>query len=220
MKITLIHALRESLPPIHAAFARLWPEAHLRSILDDGLSSELARTGILDSRMVNRFLTLGRYAAADEPDAMLFTCSAFGPCIDAVRADLAPIVVRKPNEALIAEAARIGGRVALVATFAPTLTSMPAEFPADIEIVPVHAAGALDALAAGNTDEHDRLVAEAALAIDADVYALAQFSIARSAPLLRRSTDRPVLTAPDSAVAELRRSLDSRVVIHSVDGGR
>jgi len=207
MRITLIHALRSSPPPIEDAFARLWPRAELRSLLDDGLSAELSRTGLLDDRMTERFLALGRYAAADRPDAILFTCSAFGPCIDAVRAEVAPIPVRKPNDAMIAQAARIGGRVALVAWFAPTLASMPAEFPDGVEIVPVFVEGAQAAHLAGDYTEHDRLVAEAVAAIDVDVVALAQFSIARSAPEIRKRTSKPVLTTPDMAVIELRDTL-------------
>jgi len=39
MQITLIHALRHSPPPIEASFERLWPDARLRNILDDGLST-------------------------------------------------------------------------------------------------------------------------------------------------------------------------------------
>jgi hypothetical protein len=207
-RITLIHALRESLDPIATSFARLWPAAELRSVLDDGLSRELARTSRLDARMTERFLALGRYAAADRPDAMLFTCSAFGPCIEAVRADLAPLLVRKPNEAMVGQAAQVGGRIALVASYAPTLSSMPAEFPKGCRVVPVFVDGALAALERGDPAEHDRLVVEAALGAEAEVYALAQFSIARAAGELRKRTARPVLTTPDAAVVELRRTLE------------
>ena len=41
MRITLIHALRPSIDPIQEAFARLWPEAELRNVLDDSLSGTL-----------------------------------------------------------------------------------------------------------------------------------------------------------------------------------
>ena len=39
-----------------------------------------------DARMTTRFLILGRHAVSLGSDAILFTCSAFGPCIGAVRA--------------------------------------------------------------------------------------------------------------------------------------
>ncbi len=99
--IALIHALSHSRSPIETAFAELWPEAELSTLLDDSLSADLAKVGAIDGRMTDRFLTLGRYAAAIGSDAILFTCSAFGPCIEAVRNDLARLPVRSPYEAMM-----------------------------------------------------------------------------------------------------------------------
>ena len=79
MRIALIHALQHSLPPIAASFAKLWPEAELMNLLDDSLSADLAREGGLTRGMTERFLKLGRYATGSGADAILFTCSAFGP---------------------------------------------------------------------------------------------------------------------------------------------
>ena len=39
MRITLIHALKHSIVPIEASFAKLWPEARLMNLLDDSLSA-------------------------------------------------------------------------------------------------------------------------------------------------------------------------------------
>ncbi|MBX9699436.1 MAG: arylsulfatase [Acetobacteraceae bacterium] len=221
MRIALIHALRHSPPAIEAAFARAWPEPRLMNLLDDSLSADLARDGRLTPAMTERFLDLGRYAAATGADGILFTCSAFGPCIEAVAGRHAPMPVLKPNEAMIEEAcaaarevARQVGppgrrpRIGLLATFAPTLESMPPEFPADVELVPALAEGALAAMDAGDPATHDRLAAEAARAVaDCDVIALAQFSLARAAPAVAAATGRPVFTTPDSAVRKLRRLL-------------
>ncbi len=208
MRIALIHALRHSPPPIEQAFARLWPEAELSNLLDDSLSADLAKTGRLDEAMHERFLTLGRYAKGTGADAILFTCSAFGPCIDRVREDLHPLVVHKPNQGMFAEAVAHGGRIGLVASFHPSLASLAAEFPAGADVTPIYAAGALEALQRGDPDEHDRLTAEAAAQADVDLFALGQFSLARAADRVRRSTRKPVLTTPDSAVRELAQALD------------
>ena len=40
MRITLIHALKHSIVPIEASFARLWPDAILMNLLDDSLSAD------------------------------------------------------------------------------------------------------------------------------------------------------------------------------------
>lgn len=208
MRITLIHALKHSLQPIEASFARLWPEARLMNLLDDSLSADLARDGGLSEAMTARFLALGRYSASTGSDAILFTCSAFGPCIEAVARAQAPMPVLKPNEAMIEQAAATARRVGLLSTFAPTLASMPAEFPRSVELVPKLAEGALAALDRGDRDAHDRLVVQAAADLrDCDVIALAQYSMAPAANLVAEATGRPVLTTPDSAVAKLKNML-------------
>lgn len=212
-KIALIHALRHSPPPIEDAFARLWPEARLMNLLDDSLSADLARDGELRPGMTDRFVTLARYAAGTGADGILFTCSAFGPCIEACAAALPRLPVLKPNEAMIEEA-RAYTRVGLLASFPPTLASMPAEFPSEIQLLPRFAQGALSALNAGNFESHDRLAAEAAQELeDCEAIVLAQFSLARAATLVAATTGLPVLTTPDSAVRKLRKLLSSTLSI-------
>ena len=208
MRIALIHALRHSPPPIEAAFARLWPEATLMNLLDDSLSADLSRDGRITEAMTGRFLSLASYARATGAEGILFTCSAFGPCIEAVQRALAPLPVLKPNEAMIEEAMAIGGRIGLLASFAPTLQSMPPEFPDSLTVTPKLAEGALAALDRGDGTEHDRLAALAARDLaECNAIALAQFSLARATPAVAEATGKPVLTTPDSAVRKLKRLL-------------
>lgn len=208
MRIALIHALRHSPPPIEAAFARLWPEATLMNLLDDSLSADLSRDGRITEAMTGRFLNLASYVRATGADGILFTCSAFGPCIEAVQRALAPLPVLKPNEAMIEEAEAIGGRIGLLASFGPTLQSMPPEFPGSLTVTPKLAEGALAALDRGDGAEHDRLAALAASDLaDCDAIALAQFSLARAASAVAAAAGKPVLTTPDSAVRKLRHLL-------------
>ncbi len=208
MRITLVHALKHSIVPIEASFARLWPDARLMNLLDDSLSADLARDGGLSETMTGRFLALGRYAAGTGSDAILFTCSAFGPCIEAVARAQAPMPVLKPNEAMIEQAAARGRKVGLLSTFPPTLVSMPPEFPSSVEIVPKLVEGALAALDRGDRATHDQLVVEAAKSLrDCDLIALAQYSMAPAAEQVTEATGRPVLTTPDSAVTKLKQML-------------
>src|ERR1035438_7285038 len=123
MRIALIHALKHSIVPIEASFARLWPEARLMNLLDDSLSADLARDGRLTDAMTERFQAIGRYVAGTGADAILFTCSAFGPCIEAVARTHAPMPVLKPYEAMIAQALKAGRKIGLLSTFPPTLAS-------------------------------------------------------------------------------------------------
>jgi Asp/Glu/hydantoin racemase len=208
MRITLVHALKHSIVPIEASFAKWWPEARLMNLLDDSLSADLARDGKLTDAMSERFLSIGRYAASTGANGILFTCSAFGPCIEAVAGALAPMPVLKPNEAMIEQAAKSGRKVGLLSSFPPTLASMPREFPASIELVPKLAEGAMAALDRGDRAEHDRLVVEASKDLrDCDVIALAQYSMAPAAGQVAQATGKPVLTTPDSAVMKLKAML-------------
>lgn len=211
-RIALIHATPLSIAPVEAAFRELWPEAATSNLLDDSLSADLARAGRLEPRMVERFLTLARYVATDGAAAILFTCSAFGPAIEAVQAAL-PIPVLKPNEAAIDEALDRGGRIALIASFAPTLASMRAEFETraaergialDLDLY--HAEGAMEALARGQGQTHDDLIADAAQRVIAETIVLAQFSMACAAPLVAARTGRQVITTPNSAVLRLKKN--------------
>ena len=178
------------------------------NLVDDSLSADLARDGQLTAAMTDRFLALGRYTASTGADAILFTCSAFGPCIEAVAREHAPMPVLKPSEAMIEQAVARGHRIGLLSTFPPTLASMPREFPGSVEIVPKLAAGALAALDRGDRTEHDRLVAEASRDLrDCDLIALAQYSMAPAAELVAKASGLPVLTTPDSSVLKLKQLL-------------
>ena len=210
-RVALIHALRHSPPPVERAFAELWPGQRLMNLLDDSLSADLARDGALSPAMTERFLALSRYAVGTGAEAILFTCSAFGPCIEAVAAAHPGLPVLKPNEAMIAEVRASGAkRVGLLASFPGTLTSMPPEFPPGVEVVPMLAEGALAALDAGDVAAHDRLVAEAGARLaDCDAVALGQFSLAHVAPAVATTTGKPVFTTPGSAVRRLRQLLEA-----------
>jgi Asp/Glu/hydantoin racemase len=211
MRIALIHALAHSVAPINEELERRWPEAVRMNLLDDSLSADLARNGKgLDAAMHQRFETLSAYAEGTGAQAILFTCSAFGPCIEAAAARRPHMPVLKPNEAMVADAAAHGGRVGLIASFGPTLESMPPEFPVGTTVVTRLADGAMDALNRGDMAKHDALVVEAAQWLagqGCDVISLAQFSMARAQMAVHRAVDLPVLTTPGSAVRMLRQRL-------------
>ena len=216
-RIALIHALAHSIAPVNLALDRAWPGCVRMNLLDDSLSADLAASPDgLHAAMTARFIALADYAIGAGVRGILFTCSAFGPCIDAVALRWPRIPVLKPNEAMIIDASRIGRRIGLVASFAPTLASMPAEFPANVTVLPALAEGALDALTLGDAPLHDQLVAEAARRVAArgcDVIALAQFSLARAASAVEHAVRVPVLTTVGSAVRLLRERVEQSPLI-------
>ena len=218
-RVMLIHALTESMEPVHDAFRTHWPEAEIYDLLDSSLSADhAAGGGVLGAQMIDRFQVLGRYAAAAgrggrATHGILFTCSAFGPAIDMVKQEL-KIPVLKPNEAAFAEALKAGPRISLLLTFEPSLRSLSAELRAmaaervSLELEARVVPEALVALNQGKPEQHDNLIAHAAAGLrPADAVILGQFSMARSAKAVGFRVKVPVITTPDSAVLEMRRLL-------------
>jgi Asp/Glu/hydantoin racemase len=213
-RIALVHAVRVAIQPVEEAFARHWPDAARMNLLDDSLSRDRSRDGKLTPAMFQRFATLTDYAFSTGADGILFTCSAFGPAIEAAREGrTAPVL--KPNEAMFREALGRGRRLGLLATFAPSVPSMEEEFRdlaraagREVELRSVCVPEAMSALDAGDGATHDRLVAEAARRLaGCDAVMLAQFSTARAHAAVSAVLDCPVLTSPDSAVLWLRRAV-------------
>lgn len=210
-KIYLVHAQLISMAPVEAGFRSHWPQARLAHLLDDSLFSDYGHDGCLTEAMIERFRELGRYCAAAHADAILFTCSAFGRAIDAVKRDQS-IPVLKPNEAMYDDLMSKRGRIVLLATFAPSLPSMMAEIEEQMQAKGVRlqidthlVEGALDALRHNRPEEHNRLIAEAAGAFaDHDAIAFAQFSMAPARELAQTRVRAPILTTPDSAIRKLK----------------
>jgi Asp/Glu/hydantoin racemase len=210
-RIALIHAVTPAIAPVLEALKRQWPEAEAVNLLDDSLSLDREREGALTAAMSGRIASLARYAAGAGAQGILFTCSAFGPAIEAAGREL-PIPVLKPNEAMFEAALDEGRRIGMLATFEPSVGSMEAEFRSltqgrgsDAGIETYCVPGAMAALRAGDGATHDRLVAAAAPRFaGCDAVLLAHFSTARAAATVAAAIDRPVLTAPGAAVARLK----------------
>lgn len=211
VRISLIHATPLAIAPIEAAFREIWPEAEIRSLLDEALSVDRAKEADLTPGLAARTVALARYAEGAGPAGILYTCSAFGEAIEEA-ARTSPLPVLKPNEAMFEEAFGHGTRVAMIYTFPAAVDGMAEEFrekaarrDSGARLITVFAEGAREALNGGDAETHNRLIADAvARTADADVFLLAHFSMASAAPDCRAVTDLPVLTAPEAAVRKMR----------------
>ncbi len=215
-RIALIHATPVAIQPIVNTFKRLWPQARVTNLLEDSLAADLAAEGRLTDEMTGRFVALALYARDCGADAILFTCSAFGAAIEAAQRALT-IPVLKPNEAMLEEALDAGPRIALIATFEPSIPALKAELETmaasrkiQVEIETRSVPHALLALHDGRTEEHDRLIAAAAAEMGkCDAVILGQFSMATAAEVIDPMPGRRVLTSPVSAVMQLQRMLQT-----------
>jgi len=213
--IVLLHATPLAMEPVHAAFAADWPEGNLINLLDDGLTAARAASEHLTESLIARFVNLVRYCYGVGADAILATCSAFGPAIEAADLEL-PVPVCKPNDAMFRDALACGNNIAMVATFAPAVSTMEAEFFHEAGRLNPRATlrtfvvdGAIDCLRAGDAHKHDQLVAEKVTQLDGyDAIMLAHFSRSRAYKQSVVDARAPVFTAPRSAARRLKQRLE------------
>lgn len=213
-RVVLLHGTPVAVEPIQRAFATRWPEAEIVNLLDDSLSVDRAKDHDLTPRMFERFVELGGYAHRIGAEAILVTCSAFGPAIERMAREL-PVPVLKPNEAMFREAIGRGRRIGMLATFAPSVLTMTEEFEqfvgeagaqAALETIVVE--GAMDALRKGDADRHNSLIAARASELaHCDAIMLAHFSTSRALTAVIAEVGTPVLTAPDAAVDRIRAAI-------------
>ena len=215
-KIYLIHAGDVSVAPARASFAALWPEARVMNLLEDSLVLDVREAGCLPPSIPRRFDLLGQYCVAAEATAILFTCSAFGATIEALKKKHS-LPILTPNEALFEEVIERGGRVALMTSFAPSIPALQEELNAmltasgtTLEVDGILVEGAFDALMVGDHAEHDRLIAEKVATLKGyNTIVFGQFSMASAAKRAQQLTNVPVLTTPDCAVRKLRKILEA-----------
>lgn len=215
-RVALIHATAVAMEPIEREFDEQWPQADRVNILDDSLSRDRSGTDYLPPALAERILRLAQYGMESGADAVLFTCSAFGPAIERANATL-PIPVLKPNEAMFDDSLAYGLQLGMVATFRPAVATMEAEFRTqartlgkDARLEVAIAGGALDSLRAGDVERHDMLVLEAARTLGhCDAIMLAQFSMAGARAMVADQVKLPVLSSPASAVRRVRALIQS-----------
>ena len=215
--IGVAHVTRLAKEPIRAAFAEFWPEAKVTDFGDYDLPPVRAAAGCETPEIKHRIASLAAQAMDAGVDGLLFTCTAFCESIDQV-AERLPVPVLKPNEAMFREALMNGGRVGLVATFAPSLQAMSDEYAAiarevggNPELQTAYADGAMSAALSGNSWKHDTLIAEAARSLGkCDVIMMAQLSMTSARNTVRELTGIEALTSPASAVKMLRFMIDEQ----------
>mmetsp|Transcript_15085 Transcript_15085/g.38280 ORF Transcript_15085/g.38280 Transcript_15085/m.38280 type:complete len:226 (-) Transcript_15085:530-1207(-) len=217
--VACCHALEESVPAAVACFQELWPEANLVHFQDFALSRDRQSGKVSEDAICERIMALGRAAEESGADATLFTCSAFGDAIDAVKRAYPRSLVLAPNECAFRESIASGRRSHIFVTFEPSLPLLLAEYRslagAGAEARGHLVEGALGALRAGRAGEHGVRIAEAirsaAMAAGGEPGSaiLGQFSMARARDLSARGLPEgwTVSTTLEASVRWLRDQL-------------
>jgi Asp/Glu/hydantoin racemase len=211
--VGLIHATPLAIPPVREAFARLWPEARLINLLDEGLLAVLEPDGSIGPRATDHMLRVVGLARDSGVGVIQLTCSAYSPLVPTLR-QVAPVPVLAIDDVLVETAVERGRRIGLISTQALTAAALQAAAERAgraIELEAVVFREAFEALGRGDGAEHDRLLGEKIRAYaDRDVIVLGQASMARVLPTLPAELAARTLTSPTLAVETARRALDGR----------
>jgi Asp/Glu/hydantoin racemase len=201
---------------IKQLIAELVPGCRVISIIEDAMIQDVIRAGQVTPEIARRLVRY--YLAAQDTGADLIfnTCSSIGDVAIMARR-LVSIPIVKIDDAMAAEAVRIGTRIGVLATLpttlAPTVRLVQAQAEKagrTVSVVEGLAKGAYEALVAKQPEEHDAMVTAAAehVASQADVIVLAQGSMARMEAALAQRTGKPVLSSPRRGVLEVKEILE------------
>jgi len=211
-KAVFFHSTFGTVSSVEEAFKKQFPDVQLISLAEDGILPEvIANDGVPTPGIIKRLI--GYAGMAQEIGASVFVCvcTTLGMAMrDAQKALSIPLVMI--DAAMLRRAVSLGERIALLITFPPTERASLAaarEFAKEagrenvvIDIITV--AGAREAMMQGDSETHDRLIADAAhnAALDHDVIAFAQVSMLNAANLCTDMSV-PVLTSLEPGIAQL-----------------
>lgn len=214
-KVFCVHTAMALVGPLTEIFKQYLPEVKLNHIADDSLIQEVIANNAVTPAVRRRLLSYYNAAADAGADVVFNTCSSVGDIADYGNG-YARIPIFRIDQPMAAEAVakydRIGVISTLPTTLDPTCRLLQNEAQkAGRKVVLVEglADGAFAAGQSGDGETHDRLIAEAAqkIADQADMFVLAQGSMARMEQRLSDLTGKPVLSSPVLGVKGLRKFL-------------
>ncbi len=195
------------------------PDVEVFNIVDESLIKKTIAANRLTPQTSRRLVEYLKSAEEAGADAILVTCSSVGPAVEAAQQFL-NIPVLRVDIPMADQAIQRGRRIGVVATLPTTLQPTvdlikrrAEEQGKAIEIRTTLCEGAFQAVAAGDTESHDQLVATGIreLLPQVDVIVLAQASMARAAATIPESERAvPILSSPRLAVESARKALSQR----------
>ncbi|MCH8298862.1 MAG: hypothetical protein IH873_12405 [Chloroflexi bacterium] len=213
MRVTMIHAIAESIPPVRLAFSEEFPEAEVINVLDEGLLIDFKDQ--LTPQLRRRMSDLIEYCRDSQADAIGLACSVYAPVVDSAK-DLVDIPLVSSYGPVMADAVAAGPRIGLIASVPATMRDSEHYLRLAAEevgkAVEPHLCLAEDLIpvmrAEGQSGLERRLEEEVMkLASDVDVVLLSQFSFAAALAHLQKVSPVPVLSAPHSSARTLKRLL-------------
>lgn len=207
--LALIHTSPTLTPIFGALCAEQMPEITLFHMVDESLIRDTIEAGEVRKLTIRRLLGMVESAVAAGADAVMVTCSTLGPAVTLVQ-QMFDLPVIRVDEAMAEAAVRTGHRLGVMATLRTTLEpttallrQKAAQAGRKVELVECLCDGAFEAVLAGDTATHDRIVSAALLdqMRGMDAVVLAQASMARVVSAMPKGLlQMPVLSSPELSV--------------------
>ncbi len=213
MRVTMIHAIAESIPPVRLAFDEEFPEAEVINVLDESLLVDFDDQLTPDLR--RRITNIIGYCQDNKADAIGLACSVYAPVVESAK-DLVHVPLVSSYGPVMADAVTAGPRIGLIASVASTMQDSKyylhlAADEAGVEIEPqlCLAEDLITVMRAEGQSGLERRLEEEVLKIASkvDVVLLTQFSFAAALAHLEKVSPIPVLSAPHSSARTLKKLL-------------
>ncbi len=217
-RMALIHTGSFLVPAFAEICRTVMPDVNVFNIVDDSLIQDTIAANKLTPRTSRRLAGYIEAAQDAGADVILVTCSSVGPAVEAAR-PFADIPVLRIDEAMADEAVRQASKIGVIATLSTTLEPTRALIQAkaeaqgrDIAVTTHLCSGAFEAVSAGDSITHDRIVREGLIELmdQVDLIVLAQASMARVVDTLTEDEEMvPILSSPQLGINAAKAVIDS-----------
>ncbi|TYB56596.1 aspartate/glutamate racemase family protein [Nonomuraea sp. PA05] len=211
MIVAVVNATTASIQPADDGLAEGFPEADAWHLLDDRLVTEADAAGGMTPALARRMLALIDHAVRGGADAVLLSCSMYGPVAGLARR-VHEVPVIGSDEAMFAEVARRSGAVLVLGSLESAAADSARrlrEVADGVEVRALAAPGAAAAAAAQDWPDLTDALARAAQPLlgEAELVLLGQYSISPVHAELAARLGTPVLSPPLAAARALREAL-------------
>jgi len=227
--ITMVHTVFPIVDNLKAIFAKKLGKQSVTiyNIVDDSILPRIINGSGLSPEIVSTVYQHISSAEKMGSDLILVTCSSISEVVDIV-SPLVSVPVIKIDDAMTDEAVKIADNLGVIATIKTTLNptinqlkKKMSKAKKEVKIVPVLCSDAYKALInENNPEKHDLLLYKAIEEIieSVDAIVLAQASMARLLPKLKKLTNKPILTSTESGIERVINILYQNLYIKKAKG--
>jgi aspartate/glutamate racemase len=217
-RVVLVHTSFAVIDLFNRLFDEIVPDVKRIHIVEHSLIQDILDAGKVTPEVMRRMVGYFLQAESIRPDAIFSVCSTVGDVVDVARTMIRTPIV-KIDDAMAAEAVKLGSDIGVLATLSSTLDPtcrllerVAAARGKQITIKRGLVQGAFDELIAGNTTRHDQMVKEKLrdLAARSGLIVLAQSTMARVVETMDPAdTPVPILSSPRMGVLQLKQLLEA-----------